>query len=255
MNNSHCGNTTIENTIYYKYKCEHSLTLKIINDYLYLIVQISCLIHVVICLLIFRKILKHEHQNTRNGNIFNYLFLKLIFDFLSIITDMSENISSSKSLKYSYISQIIYIWIYYYSNSVLVIISTYIEVLVTFDCYLVINNFLNFFKSKKSFYINITVLVVVSICINIIYLFSFDVIEIEGDFFNHTTKYDNTNFYGTIYSCFYLTKYFTIISNIILILRDFLPNIFLFIINFLIVLTLKRIRDQKKALHVNDSEV
>jgi hypothetical protein len=246
MNTSRCN---VNDTNYPFFDCSETLTDRIITRYVIQIVQIASLMYTIVCIFIFWKIIKHEQHYTRNGNMFNYLFLKSIFEFLSIITEMSDiisSLSSFKTLQYRYIWLIIDIWIFHYLNSVVIIISMYIEVLVTFDCYLVINNFLNSFKSKKSLFINITVLVIVSLCINIIYLFLYDIVEIEGDL---------NNSYKLISTCFSLSKYFIIISNLVLILRDFLPNVLLLIINSLIVLTLKRIHNQKKTLNVNSSEI
>jgi hypothetical protein len=251
MNSSECRENKI--TIIYQSSCFQTLSDQIINKYLIPIIQMVSLVYTVVCIVIFWKIIRHEQQHTRNGNMFNYLFFKSIFDFLSIVTEIGDRITSLESLRYSYITQVINNWIYLYLNSVVVTIAIYSEIFATFDCYLFLNNFTNFFKSKKSYYINLTVLVIVSFSINIIYLFRSNITRIEDEFSNVTSK--NNNNYQNLLSCFSYSTYFIIISTIVLIIRDFLPIILLLIINVLIVLTLKRIYTQKKILRINISDV
>jgi hypothetical protein len=251
MNNSDCREN--KNAIIYESSCTQTLSDQIINKYLIPIIQMVSLVYTVVCIVIFWKIIRHEQQQIRNGNMFNYLFFKSIFDFLSIVTEIGDMITSLDSLQYSYITHVINNWIYLYLNSVVITIAVYAEVFATFDCYLILNNFTNFFKSKKSYYINLTVLVIVSFSINIIYLFRSDITKVEDEFSNVTSKNDNN--YQSVLSCFSYSAYYIIVSTIVLIIRDFLPIFLMLIINILILLNLKRIYSQKKILRINISDV
>jgi hypothetical protein len=253
MNDSQCLDLVDEGIIFDDFNCSQTLSYKIIANYLTPIVQIVSILYTVVCIVVFWKIIRHEQQHIRNGNMFNYLFLKSVFDFLSLLSDVSRRISSLEIIKDSYISQIIYIWIYFFINSVVITIAIYIEIFATFDCFLVLNNFLSFFKSKKSYYINLIVLVIVSFSVNVILLFNFDIIKVENKFPNVTTSNDNS--YRTSHSCFYRSILARIITEMVIVLRDFAPSVLLFIINILIVLTLKKINQQKRTLNVNISEV
>jgi hypothetical protein len=204
----------------------------------YIILPIGIILNL-ICIVIFKKIIKNEPPNQKN-NLFKYLFIKSICDFIYPTIMLGDYIyhKSDSSKDTTLIMQLWYIVMRVYFVKILTTLSIYFEILATLDCFLMISRALNPLKTFLCFKIS-TIIMVTTCCIFYIPLIvglklnSFTVINLNSSYhkiYNITKLKDNTDVY----------------NNLIGIFRDLIPNVIIFGLNVFILITLRRVTKQKK---------
>jgi hypothetical protein len=147
------------------------------------------------CVIVFFKILTRRQSLqgiVSGGNIFKYLFLKSIMDFLNFVSNFFEtfydchNCESSKS----FVAKLWFIWIYNYFQYIVQTSSSVFEIAATFDCYITIIKKFTFFQTNLFFYSFSSLVVIVCTLVYIIFPFNFTIKKVS----NHTYEYDYSKF-------------------------------------------------------------
>jgi hypothetical protein len=208
---------------------------------------------------IWLRVIRNEQQQQQKGQMFKYLFVSSLVeaiyfilgspdaDYYSNIKNMTESVAWNVWFDYFYI--------YFYLS--LVSISNYLELLATFDCYIVIKNKFRFMQTKKFFNITLSAILPVCFILNSNYI-------LER---NRMVKINDTVNNGTIFNVSYHLDYVSYLVNddltipigyyrvILSFTREALPLILLLIVNILILKTLKEVMKKKREIQNRKNDI
>ena len=181
-----------------------------------------------------------------NGRMYNYLFLKSINDLLQFIFQIFSPVYYCVQCETSrsYGSIVWYIGFFYYAECVVEIISGWLEVLATLDCLVIITKRAKFINSKLFAICAISFL---HIYAPIFYLFWFFSLDIVVD-----TSVTTSVSYTSQMNPFFYTDFARYMRYLHSIVRDFVVFITLVILNFFILIFLKKNTLRKKDLLKSD---
>jgi hypothetical protein len=184
-----------------------------------------------------------------NSQMYGYLLIKSICDFMYFTTALFETIyfSLSDHLKHAYFFQLCFKYIFHYFDSAIMLSSVYFEVLGTIDCFLSIQNKYKLFLTKKAFYSSSF------LCLFSIFIFysaKFHVYRIVPFDVNSAITFNasRVHFYKTIKTDLYFNYFYKTIASISSFLRDILGTFLLILFNIFIFLDLKQMTAKKKDL-------
>jgi hypothetical protein len=210
-----------------------------IDRYLNTFLKLNGLITTFICMLVFIRLLKHERQ--QNSLMFKYYLLKSILECFAL--NLMILVTFLLFLNYSYIWNLMYLWFFGYVSLSFISISSYLEFMALFDCYISLSNRFNALKTKKSFYIFVSI-----ITIYIFFMNSFYNVIKKINVENH----NGTNVYQIANSKNFFNDNYKLFNSLITINREFLPFILILFINILILSKIRRISEKKKELKLNN---
>jgi hypothetical protein len=192
---------------------------------------------------IWLRVIRNEQQ--QKGQMFKYLFVSSLVEAIYFILSSpdADFFSDIKNMTISGAWKIWYIYFYSYTCFSIITISNYLELLATFDCYIVIKNKFNFMHTKKFFNIILATLTVVCFILNFNYLLEHNkTVQVNNGTYNndYEYEYDFVNDDLTIPIGYY--------KAIISFVREALPLILLLIVNILILITLKEIMKKKRKV-------
>jgi hypothetical protein len=201
------------------------LISKIIGYYLLNTINIVGLLLNIICVSIFFKIIKQEHNN--QGHFYKYLFIKSISDCFFFIVNLPVLFYfKDDTIDKSFIMQVWYIVGYFYLFTVFSQISIWIEICALIDCLCLVSMKFQWHKSKLCFKI-VTISIIMIFLVFYIPLLSKMKIEkkLNGGYrVNRTTDLMKSS----------IIKYFFVIS------RDLLPFCLSLILNLFILWFIKK---------------
>jgi hypothetical protein len=214
-----------------------------ITKYVMNIVSIFGIIANLICIMIFIKIIKTTQLR---GNMYKYLLMKSIMDFLTLIINSFQYLKycSNCETAHSYLMQIWFIWFYFYFSFIVETSSALFEMAAIFDCYITIKSVLKFCQTNLFFYFFCIVVIVVNVIINIFFPLSF---QIESRINNQNETVFDHGFSDFGKSSFSNVLFFNSI------VKDGLFFIVLFILNVMILTLLKKTTDRKRSLAGNSN--
>jgi hypothetical protein len=192
-----------------------------------------------ICILVFSTILKN---NSQPSNMFGYFLVKSINDFMFFLIIQYEWIfyCGSCESKYSYFSQIWYIYIWFYLAETLLLASNILEIVASIDCYILLTNKFQFFRTKLSFYLSNIVIYVFSLIYNTFFLFENEM------FIKDENKYYHRRNENTI---------FDKIDIVDVILREYLVMSILVVVNTLILRVIRKMFMNRRNMNENATSV
>jgi hypothetical protein len=223
-----------------------SLCFKIYRFSNYLVLPLGIILNL-ICILIFKKIIKNEPPNQKN-NLFKYLFMKSICDFIYPTIMLGDYIyhKNDGSTDTSLIMQLWYTIVKGYFVYVSITLSINFEILATIDCLLMISKLFNSLKTFKCLKVSTFVLCFVIFIFYIPVFFyykidSFTVININ----NNMSREISYNF------TFSENSIIRMHSKLAGIFRDVIPMIILIILNIFILVTLHKVKKEKLRMKYN----
>ena len=189
--------------------------------------------------IVFYQIIKMVKMN---GRMFNYLFLKSINDLLQFIFQIFSPVYYCVQCEASrsYASIVWYIGFFYYAECVVELISGWLEVLATLDCLVVITKKAKFVNSKFFAICAISFLHIYAPLFYLFWLFSLDIVR--------DTSVATTVSYTSQVTPFFYTNFVKYMRYLHSIVRDFVIFIILVILNFFILIFLKKNTLRKKDL-------
>jgi hypothetical protein len=200
----------------------------------------SAIISNCICALIFWRIIRNEDQRQRSGQMFKYFLCASLVEtilFMFIIADIKYRCGNcGGTLAWEIYGKYFYRFFYY----ILVTLSNYFEVAATLDCYLMINNKMKALQTTKSFFIIFTFIIVFNFVIHIVYLFNDKIVRVARKEDDYIYKIVDSDYVKTSVAKTFLT--------ILAIYREILPLILAFILNILVLMTLKKVMRKKKRI-------
>jgi hypothetical protein len=193
-----------------------------------------------ICTFIFITILRTQ-SNNNSGHMFKFLLGKSICDALNmIISSLYIFFSDNNSVTHpTYIAHFYYLYFFIYTYNVLVMISTYFEILATIDCYLIISKKWKFFQKNSIFYLLCFIVIILSALAPLYYFFKYEIVlntKLNLEYEQKTTSLVHSKFY----KCLVLA---------LLIPRDILSLIILLITNVFILFELKKSTRRRRILN------
>jgi hypothetical protein len=222
-----------------------------IEDYLKNFLNIFGIITNGLCIIIFIKILKRTQIN--QGNMFKYLLMKSVMDFLNFVSNSFEyfyQCSNNCRTSSTFIIQIWYVWFYAYFEYIFETVSAIFEIAATFDCYININTKLKCLQTNVFFYIFSFSIIIINCIYYLIFPLGFVIkTRLEVDLNDNETfsyNYHEYNDFGD--SPIYFDLYF--VDSLI---RDGIFFIILFILNVMILMLLKRATERKRMLVHNNT--
>jgi hypothetical protein len=222
----------------------HNLFEIIIEYYLLNILNCLGILFNIICIIIFYKIIKGEQSN--QGHLFKYLFMKSISDFLFCLVSVPIIFYYRKdsTINDSYIMQVWFLVCYYYLSSILSQMSIWFEIFALIDCLCLLSMKFQWHKSKLCFKI-------VSISLIIIFLIIYSV-----DFFVFKIERKPNGGYQFSKKSFEETKFVHFFAFFITTIRDVLPIGISFILNGFILLHIKQSTNNRRRMaYMNKTSV
>jgi hypothetical protein len=217
--------------------CEELLFHKILFDYGNSVIHYITIIPLTICIVVFTRIVINS-ESGNNSQMFRYFLVKSIFDLISLLSIIPMTGYFCDGCGESYLWNVWYIWIFYYSYFVSVSLSNCMEIFGTLDCYLMIRNKITRLMTLKSFYSILVTFLLVHLIANIHYVLMFEII-ISNE--NKTSyKIGKSDYYGT--------DYYNILNYAELIYREIVPVIILLILNGLTLCELRKVSLRKRTL-------
>jgi hypothetical protein len=227
--------------------CPNDFFKRFIEFYQNKLVDLAGIILNGLCIIVFSRILINTQQSNNNNNMFKYLLMKSIMDFIEFSSNIyrflyecSNKCDSSKS----YFFQIWVIWFYLYIEYITEILSVIFEIAATFDCYITIINKYEFCRSNSFFYYFSVTITIFWTLFYMIYPFG-RVIKDEIDPFNNN---ESKHSYSVGYNDYGNSKFYSIIPIFDSIIRDGFLFIILVIINVKILIFLKKMTRQRQVL-------
>jgi hypothetical protein len=225
--------------------CNDLLFFRIIFVYGGKVTYYGTVLTTLLCTFTFTIIVyRSNSNNSEKSQMYKYFLVRSFFDFLVYVSTLPE-VEYYNTKQHSYAWQIWFIWIYLYFFYIFVSVSNYLDVAATLDCYFLVKNKFLFFLKKKTFFIVLTVLMVINIVFNIHFLLIYDIIK-NDTFKNSSTWILKRSDYGT--RPFYLG-----LNTLISIYREVLPLILLLIINLFILLFIKETSARKRRIQTNSN--
>jgi hypothetical protein len=202
---------------------------------------------------IFRLIIKNEPLNQKN-NLFKYLLMKSICDSVYSIVIFGNLIYQKHdgSVDTSLVLQIYYVFIGSYLVVIVTTLSSYFEVLATFDCFLMISNVFKSFKTFSFFKMSSIGIIIAAFIFHIPTIFyynlnSFTVIDINND--------SDVSIHKAYNLTFSFKNILIIHTQLSFISRDLIPLISLFFLNIFILIKMNKVTKQKMKMMKNRSEL
>jgi hypothetical protein len=223
------------------------LCFKIYRFSNYIILPLGIILNL-ICIVIFKKIIRSEPLNQKN-NLFKYLFMKSICDFIYPTIMLGDYIyhKSDGSTDTTLIMQLWYTILSEYLVYSTITCSIYFDILATFDCFLMISKMFGFLKTFFCF--KISTFFVVSLFfisyLPFIFYYKINRFIVINNNYNLTTREIAYNF--TSSKDHNIAMYFGFVT----ILRDLVPITILIILNSLILVTLHKVTKQKVRMKNN----
>jgi hypothetical protein len=190
-----------------------------------------------LCIIVFGVI---NRTFKTNGQMFKYLLMKSICDFIYILDFLLNQYYdiSSYEIRYSIWFQIYFVYLFHFFGHLIEIYSIYFEVLATIDCFLSIENKYKFLLTNKTFYLCTT--------FNFLFFFLF----YSGKFLVYKIVPIGM-YYTTIKTYLYFNYFYKTLTMLYLIVRDIIGISLLIFFNILIFLKLKKISETKNNLKNN----
>jgi hypothetical protein len=194
-----------------------------------------------ICCSIFTTIIRKQ-KNDDSSKMWRYLFLKSICDTLSafMVSFFPAYGCNECFTLNTYVMQVWYIWFYRYFTSVFLLASAAFETAATFDCAITIDKKMQFCQKNLSFGIISAFIFIFCLTFESFWLFSF---KIQSDAISSSQI-----IHLTLQTDFYKSQLASHLRFAHSMLRDFLVQILLFIINVYILYKLREVRKRKNAL-------
>jgi hypothetical protein len=208
----------------------------------------------VLCIL---KILRKQSEST--GNMFKYLFVKSISEFLLFAIDILYLVYDCKScgMANSLAGEIWNLYFATYTEICLMYVSSLMEVIMTLDCYLSITKRWKFLLKEKMFYVIISSAIAFSVLYHTYYIFGRIVAEVDiSRSMNETSVNGTTAFfveYKIAKTSFGKSRVFKFLSSFRTILRDIALLIVTIVLNTLILIEMRSVTLAKRRLILNSS--
>jgi hypothetical protein len=186
-----------------------------------------------ICIFVFILIIKKERQSS---NMFHYLLAKSSSDFLLLLFYQYEWIfycETCTKFKDGYLSQILYIYIWWYGGSVCTMSSMAFELAAIFDCYSLLSEKFEFLRKKSFFFITLS----------IVYAFSFVLCIFIPLTLVITPKINSGYIVSQKMNSFFLIGYLTTTS-----IKEYLLVSLLIMFNILIFFKMKELSNIRKRM-------
>ena len=211
--------------------------VSIIGNYIMPCLSVAGFFFNLLCSITLFKIVKQKS----NGHMIKYLLVKCINDcFIFLFQSMSiVYFCSNCTDNWNFFAIIWYIWFFYYLESCTMLIHSLMEIFAALDCLIHIKNSSNMLRSKYAPLVIILISLIFSFIYYIYTPFNYIIVNLKVN--NHT-------YFVQKYSEFYQTNYSVIFRLGNIILRDFLPIIGLFIINYFIWNTIRKAVKRKRKL-------
>jgi hypothetical protein len=234
--------------------CPH-LFVHIMSFYVGRIFNYLSIIFSFLSAFIWLRVIRNEQQQQQKGQMFKYLFVSSLVEaiiFLLVSPD-SEFFSNIKNMTESIAWKIWFIYFYNYTCFSLITLSNYLELLATFDCYIVIKNKFKFMHTKKFFNIILATLTTFCFILNFNYtLERFKLIQVNNE------TYNNNDSIHYKYKYYFVNDDLTVpigyYKTILPFIREALPLILLLIVNILILITLKEIMKKKREVQRTNND-
>jgi hypothetical protein len=209
----------------------------------YIILPTGILLNL-ICIIIFTEIIKSESPNQQQCNLFRYLLLKSIYDCLYPILLLPEfnyfradEVSSVSTFKMQ-------LWNLYskkFLTHICTTLSLFLEICASFDCLLMITQYLRKLRSRFCFKLSV---VLSFVCFILYYLPIFLSYKIVVAVHEHRHSNDTV-----LYRCdFTGNKYLKVYKDLDIVLRDLVSISFLVGLNLLILIAIKQTSERKKRI-------
>lgn len=158
------------------YTCTLTSLLRVLRKYVMPSESIFGILTNSACVYVFVRILCNEKLN---GHMFKFLLLKAIHDLIQFILQVFEPLyyCETCSTYQTYSAQVWYIWFYYYVEAVNELCSGFFELAAAFDCFIIVNNKLEFMRKNVYFYVISTVITLYSLVFYIFFLFTFRIVH------------------------------------------------------------------------------
>jgi hypothetical protein len=233
--------------------CNHSLFMKITVRYLQGTLDVIGIIFSLLCLIIFRTILKEEesHSFVSRSLMHKYLLVKSINELYFFTSDILIFFYQCEDCRFRelFIVQIWYIYSSWFVEESSLTFSTLLEIAATFDCLIVIHNKLKFFRERKIwFYFVIIFSIFISIILQIHVIFHFKIVHKNGTFFNMTKVSIVYKIENVKKSDVYL---YLLFSSLV---RDWLSLFVLLLLNSLILLSIKKLVEKRRMREKSDNK-
>jgi hypothetical protein len=207
----------------------------------YVIPQVGSIFNL-ICVIVFIKIIKQESTATRStdkSNMFKYLLLKSISDFLVSLSRIPSNFyfNADGTNNTSLILNIWYMYINYYFIYVLQVSSNYYEIAAAFDLLLLVNRKFQPLRERFIFYIIGSVIAIFSFLFYIPFILLSEITSKDGKYVFKTLK--SYFFYKFLYFHY--------------LIRDIIPLVLLILINYFILVSLNNIRKKRQTMMKNSN--
>jgi hypothetical protein len=208
-------------------------------------ISIYTFISNLLCAVVFSKILKRIRQN--GNKMYYYFFIKSLCDMLFGLIESFYPLYGieSWSTSTSYLTNIWYIYLHKYLNKVLLMASSFLEIVASFDCAISMDNSLKWFQKWTCFIIVNLLILIFCFVYNSYILLVYDINKIYS--LNHTVvEYDKHRNDDFFFSVEYI--YLDLFNSLF---RDVISIILLITINLYILINLKKIRKRKNRLQKN----
>jgi hypothetical protein len=211
-----------------------SMIKEIIGESLTISVNILGLIGNGLCIITFSKIIIKKQSQ---GNLFNYLLLKSIIDFIDFISNSFGVLYYCYNCQMSnwYIFQIWAIWFYNYVEFIAETVSAILEIAATFDCLITINKTFIYCQRKSFFYLFSTLILVGFTLFYLIFPLGYKIKKHDSNFDYNYNDFGSTSFYSHI----------TIIDSII---RDGIFLLIIITLNKFVLDLLKKSTQRRREL-------
>jgi hypothetical protein len=195
-----------------------------------------------ICVIVFIKIIRQESTTTRStdkSNMFKYLLLKSICDFVIFLSRIPVNFyfNADGTKNTSLIINIWYVYINFYLIYPLQVSSTYYEIAAAIDLLLLVNRKFQSLREKIVFYIIGSVAAIFSSLFYIPFILFSEMTSKDGKYVVKTLE---PHYYYKFLYC----------HNLI---RDIIPLVLLILINYFILLSLNNIRKKRQTMMNNSN--
>ena len=232
------SNLTVEDV-----SCPDKLSIAIINAYIMPAISVLGVILNLMSVIVLFQISKRK---SAYSNMLYYLLFKSINDglqfLINVFTPFYFCIHCENS--HSYIIIIWYIYFFYYAEDVLMLCSSLMELMATFDCCIHIVEKMKFCYSKKIPFIIAPFIQVFATIYYVPLLFEFKIEQLIS--FEHSVKIQS---YTYVLTDFYYSKAGKLFRIGHVVIRDIIPFMLLILLNFFIILKFRT--EVKRKLKLN----
>jgi hypothetical protein len=228
------------------------LFVHIMSFYVGRIFNYSSVIFSFLSAFIWLRVIRNEQQQQQKGQMFKYLFVSSLIEaiYFTLGSPDPEFFSNIKNMTESSAWKIWHIYFYSYTCFSLITLSNYLELLATFDCYIVIKNKFRFMHTKKFFNIILATLTAVCFILNFNYtLERLKLIQVNNQTTNNDYEFE---YYFVDDDLTILIGYYKAVVSFT---REALPLILLLIVNILILKTLKEVMKKKREIQNRKNDI